>query len=1465
VQEGIKQLRAGDPEAAVLLFQQALEADPHSLDAAMNLGHGFAAMRSWTRAADAYRKAIPTRPSAEGVASRAWQALGDALTECGVLWEAADALQTAATSDEKNAAAWMGLGRALRRLRAWEPALAAYRAAHQLRPEDLRPTRGMAACLDALGRHAEAVEVWQAALVLQPDSALALRGLAAAQEALAQQAPASPDVEIPRDEGMNRLAWASALDRDGRCDEALQVLDDALRRRPSLAAGWALRARILGNLQRWPEAATAWRSVVRFAEGDPIAHAGLASALVELGKETEALASYDQALALLGATSDGHAPAAEPSRADPPHRTAIIVARADLLRLLHRVPEALVELDRVLAQDPNHLNALVAKASALSAIGKYADALPLWRRVLRISPDHPAGLRGLKRAERMSESPVEAASPAAARTQGAGRIPFDLGKSYLQQGRFQEALAEFKRAANARKDWSEPLYMSGVAASRMGDQPSALAFLGEALRLDPTHVDAACHKGDIHRVEGAHAAALAAYEGALAHAPDLVHALGGRAETLRMLGRKAEAHTAFEHVLRLDPKDFVGLCGLAALLTQEQRFPEAKGLWERARALRPRHPFVLRGLQQVERGAAGEVVRSDITAEAVPPAPVTTSEDRAARARQLATDELDRGRSYYKERNFAAAIQSFRKALELDPTFAEAGLRLGMAYEDDRQFRRAVQAYETCLEVEPNHFQAATNIGESHRKNEQYLDAIQAYDRAIAIRPDYLYALAGRAECLRMLGKWDEALVWFDRALALGDNHAFAIQGKAATLNALQRFRDALVWWNKALELEPTSPFAQDGKAYCEGQLRRTGPRDAEPELSPPPQDADDQGNQSADDTASGTPTLDEQGRDLTAAARDGRLPAVIGREMEIRAVMKTLIRRLKGNPLLLGEPGVGKTAVVEGVARRLVGDDAPERLRGLRIIELSMGSLVAGTKYRGTFEERLKDIVREAKRTPGIVLFVDEIHTLVGAGRTEGGSLDAANILKPALARGEITVIGATTWAEYRKHFESDSALERRFQPIDIKEPSEEECLELLTRVQRTYEEHHGVRIARSALEACVRMSVRYVTDRRLPDKALDMLDEACADAGLSGEAQVDGDTVARVVSERTGVPARQLSEEDRVRIQGVEDALSQRVLGQPNAISALATAVRLARSGLRAPNRPRGVFLFRGASGVGKTEMAKSLADFLFPEGDALVRLDMSEYADKFTISRLLGAPPGYSGHGEEGQLTGPLRRRPYSVVLLDEFEKAHPEVQAVFLALLDEGRVTDAEGREVNAREAWFILTTNAGQEQKGKGRVGFGGVSGAFQDRERVLEGLKDWFRPELLNRLDGVIEFERLGVEALERVVGHRLDDLAARAAAAGLRLTWADDVPRHIAKLSADRDDGARPAIRAVDVLVGEPLGRVLLGSGERVRGWRAIVVGGEIRVEAEQEAQTASPPPTPPPLPPSLPGRSSRGASRSP
>jgi ATP-dependent Clp protease ATP-binding subunit ClpC len=1411
VANGIAALQAGDREGAVLMFQTALELAPEHAEAALHLGETFMTLRSWTNAAEAFRLAAANaeHPAGPIPMAAALHALGAALLECGLIHEAAERLEDAAAR-EGRPEVWLALGRARRKLHDHEAALAAYREAAQRKPDDIRPYRGMAACLTTLGRLDEATALWADVEARFPTSPHPAKGRAELA-ALRQAGVPAPVAAIAKDEILSRVAWAEALERDGRLDEALAGVDEVLRKRPGQTSAWCVRGRVLSQLQRWDDAVTAWQGALRNAPQRVEALAGLASALGELGRAEEGLAAVQRAIDLS------------------PDDLDIRLVHAELLRRVGRHADALHAYDEILAKDPTHRPAILGRATTFAAAGRFAEALPLWRQVLRVDPENPVALRGLRRAERELAAHGD---PAAPPQPTAGRIPFDLGKSMMQQGRFAEAIPSFARALAARTDWAEPWHLQAVCHVRLGDLPAAIAALREATRIEPEHVEAAVLLGDLCRQTADHNGAREAYDAALAIAPDFAAAIAGHADASRLLGDRRAAVEGFERAASIDPTEFLAVAGMAALLTTELRFGEAQVWWERAQGVRPTAAWVRRGLEACAQRNAG--LAEAFGAEPVPPPPIVTHDDRQLRSRQAASDELDRGRSYYKERNFPAAVQAFRKALEIDPTFAEAALRLGMAYEDDRQYRKAIAAYESCLDIDPQHVQAATNIGEAYRKNERYLDAISAYDRALQIRPEYLFAMAGRAECLRMTQNFEEANEWFDRALKGGPNHAFAIQGKAATLNALGRFKEAIPWWGRALEIDTHSAFAADGKAYAEQQLRRAGSaggaRPIEPAAPPMNPEAGPPPDGEADaESVGGTPILDSQGRDLSALALAGLLPPVIGREAEIRSVMKTLVRRLKANPLLVGEPGVGKTAVVEGVARKLVQDDAPERLKGLRIVELSMGTLVAGTKYRGTFEERLKDIVKEAKSVPGIVLFIDEIHTLVGAGRTEGGSLDAANILKPALARGELTVIGATTWAEFRKHVESDSALERRFQPIDVKEPSEAECLELLDRVRGVYEEHHEVEVDDGALQACVRMSVRYVPDRRLPDKALDLLDEACAEASLSAEPKVTLLTVARVIAERTGVPVDDLADADRARISHFESLLSKRVIGQDAAIGEIANAVRLARSGLRADDRPRGVFLFRGPSGVGKTELARALSDALFPEGDALVRLDMSEYTDKFTVSRLLGAPPGYAGHGEEGQLTGPLRRRPYSVVLLDEFEKAHPDVQAVFLSLLDDGRITDAEGREINAREAWFVLTTNAGTDQR-SGRVGFGG--GGHAGDARAIESLKAWFRPDLLHRIDTIVSLDRLGPDALRVIAVRELERLADRAGRLDCALVWSDDVVDRLVAASADKDDGARAVIRMVAQQVGEPLGKLWFESGDALHpNWRAVVLDDAIQL----------------------------------
>jgi ATP-dependent Clp protease ATP-binding subunit ClpC len=1303
-------------------------------------------------------------------------------------------------------------GRANEALRWFDRAL-------QVHPEHVFALRGKAAALNALHRYAEALPFWEDAISLDPESAFSGHGRDEAERELqraradGRQPPPAPEPLTPagdRLEAEIEHDWGKALAADRRFAEAAESFRAALTRMPEWVECAMNLAIALEEARHWDDALTAYDRVLELDPARVEAACNQGEALRKAERFDEAIGAYDRALQL-----------------DPDFVFAL-AGRAEALRMLGRHDAALTWYTRALERKPTHAFALRGKAATLNALRRFDEALPIWERALAMDPSAEFAIAGhllcqseLGRSDRPSAVGVEGTSdpgtvivpwtPPGLATDPIGvrehaRPHFDQGRALMHQARFPEAVDALKLAVATDPSWAEPWHLMGLAFGEDRQFRQAVQAFERALELDPEHLEAAIARADGLRKNNDYRAAIDAYDAILDREPEELRALSGRAESLRMLGEFPEALEWFERALSVRSSHYFALCGKGACLNALGRFAEAEPVWQEALRDNPTAPFVVRGLANCRRALG------DPTANPLAPAQ-PTSLARGASPRQRAQQSVEQGRLHYKAREFALAIRAFRRALAIDPTFTEASLRLGMAYEDDQQYPKAIEAYERCLDADPNHHQAATNIGEALRKSERYREAVTAYDRALLIQASYLYALAGRAECMRMLGEYEPSLIWFDRALAEGPRHAFAIQGKAAALNALHRFEEALPLWEAAIEIEPSSQFALDGRTICETNLKNSG----------------EEAKQST------TPTLDEQARDLTALAAAGKLSRVVGRQSEIRAVMKTLVRRLKANPLLLGDPGVGKTAVVEGVAQVLASGDAPERLRHVRILELSMGSLVAGTKYRGTFEERLKEIVRECRENPGIILFIDEIHTLVGAGRTEGGSLDAANILKPALARGEINVIGATTVEEYRKSFESDSAFDRRFQPIQVKEPSQDDTLALLTELCPDYEAHHGVDVDSAALLACVRMSVRFVPNRRLPDKALDLLDEACADASLAGNQRVTPQVVARILSERTGIPVHDLTTEERTRILAIEQFLAKRVIGQEGVVRQLGNAVRMARSGLRDPNRPRGVFLFVGASGVGKTELAKALADFLFPEGDALVRVDMSEYSEKFTGSRLVGAPPGYAGHGEEGQLTGPIRKRPYSVVLLDEFEKAHPDVQAMFLSLFDEGLITDSEGRVVQAREAYFVITTNAGSEAAGKGRLGFGGDA-MEQRRQAALDRLKQWFRPELLNRVDDTLLFDELDAGALVRIANLHLGALRERARERGVTLSWDPEVARLCASRDADRTYGARPTLRAIEELVAEPLGIELLrydgGPNARVRSLRARVDAGAVVLE---------------------------------
>jgi ATP-dependent Clp protease ATP-binding subunit ClpC len=632
---------------------------------------------------------------------------------------------------------------------------------------------------------------------------------------------------------------------------------------------------------------------------------------------------------------------------------------------------------------------------------------------------------------------------------------------------------------------------------------------------------------------------------------------------------------------------------------------------------------------------------------------------------------------------------------------------------------------------------------------------------------------------------------------------------------------------------------------------------------------------------ASKTPTVDQLGINLTDAVRAGKIDPVIGREKEIERVIQILSRRTKNNPALIGEPGVGKTAIAEGLAQRIVAGDVPETLADKRVLTLDIGSLVAGTKYRGEFEERLKKIIEELRNTSDAVLFIDELHTLVGAGAAEG-AIDAANILKPPLARGELQCIGATTLDEYRKYIERDAALERRFQPVMVEEPTLEQTVDILFGIRERYEEHHKVKITDEAVRSAADLSIRYITDRHLPDKAIDLIDEAASRvrlrhssapqelrdaqreldrvtkeketaindqdyevaAGLrdaeatarerldeerskwqaqQGDelAQVSEEDIAQVVAMWTGIPVTRIAQEESERLLQMEDALHKRVIGQQEAIETVSKAVRRARAGLKDPKRPIGSFIFLGPTGVGKTELAKSLAEFMFGSEDALIKIDMSEFMERHNVSRLVGAPPGYVGFEEGGQLTEAVRRKSYSVVLLDEIEKAHPEVFNILLQILEDGHLTDAKGRRVDFRNTVIIMTSNLGAKSLLKDTsLGFRPVAADEEamaeqqyDRmkEKVLDQLKSQFRPEFLNRVDSVVVFRSLQLEEIREIVDLLLERVRDRMRAQQLELEVTQAAKDHIIKLGYDVDYGARPLRRVLQNMVEDQLAEALL------------------------------------------------------
>ena len=603
------------------------------------------------------------------------------------------------------------------------------------------------------------------------------------------------------------------------------------------------------------------------------------------------------------------------------------------------------------------------------------------------------------------------------------------------------------------------------------------------------------------------------------------------------------------------------------------------------------------------------------------------------------------------------------------------------------------------------------------------------------------------------------------------------------------------------------------------------------------------------------TPSLDEFGRDLTLAAQELRLDPVVGREKEIERVIQILARRTKNNPVLIGEPGVGKTAVAEGLATRIVNAEVPDILDGKKVIQLDMGLLVAGTKYRGEFEERLKKIMDEIRQAGNIILVIDEMHTLIGAGAAEG-AIDAANILKPALSRGEIQVIGATTLDEYRKYVEKDSALERRFQPVIIDEPTEEESIEIIKGLKPKYEEHHKLIISDEAITAAVKLSNKYITDRFLPDKAIDVIDEASSKvrlkaSNLSPEGKELEKELRALIKEKenairnqefekasqlrddeaemTGVPVTKLTEGESERLLKLEDTLHERVIGQHDAVVAISKAIRRARVGLKSPNRPIGSFIFCGPTGVGKTELAKALAEAVFGSEDNMIRVDMSEFMEKHSTAKLIGSPPGYVGYDDGGHLTELVRKKPYSVILFDEIEKAHPDVFNIMLQILDDGRLTDAKGRHINFKNTIIIMTSNVGASMiTTTSKLGFSTSDDESKDKyeklkETVTEEMKKAFRPEFLNRIDETIVFSHLSQEEIRQIVDLMLKDLFKRLAERELSVEVTDEVKDHLAKNGYSEAYGARPLRRLIQRKIEDMLAEEIL-SGKYAPGDTIVI-----------------------------------------
>ena len=644
----------------------------------------------------------------------------------------------------------------------------------------------------------------------------------------------------------------------------------------------------------------------------------------------------------------------------------------------------------------------------------------------------------------------------------------------------------------------------------------------------------------------------------------------------------------------------------------------------------------------------------------------------------------------------------------------------------------------------------------------------------------------------------------------------------------------------------------------------------------------------------SGTPSLDKFGRDLTRAAKNGELDPVIGRAAEIERMIQILIRRTKNNPVLVGEPGVGKSAIAEGLAERIVEGNIPEILKDKRVVALDLAGMIAGTKYRGEFEERFKDALKELSEDKNVILFIDELHTIVGAGAAEG-SMDAANMLKPMLARGELQLIGATTLEEYRKHIEKDAALERRFAPVTVGEPTKEETVQILKGLRDRYEAHHKVQITDEAIEAAVQLSSRYIMDRFLPDKAIDLMDEAASKVRIAllsappdmksledrleavsiekdqainhqnferaaelrdeqkalkqkvdrarseweknrngKKAEVTGEDIADIVSEWTHIPVKKLTENESKRLLKLEETLHKRVIGQDEAVRAVSKAIRRARAGLKDPKRPVGSFIFLGPTGVGKTELARALAQAMFGDEDAMIRLDMSEYMERHTVSKLVGSPPGYVGFDDGGQLTEKVRRKPYCVLLFDEIEKAHPDVFNILLQILEDGRLTDSKGRVVDFKNCVLIMTSNLGAHSIEKNRIGFESVredTTAYEAmKERITEELKRSFRPEFLNRIDDIIVFHRLNEQDTRAISRLMLTEISRRLSERGIKLSYTPAAADELAKKGFDPEYGARPLRRLIQQTVEDRLSEdILEGKIKLSDDVKMCVEGGEL------------------------------------